>query len=86
MPEVAINPNLSTIMRQAKTMESRGRYCAATRLYQIAGNNGHGPASLRLAELYMSGRNDLRRDYVEAIRWYNKAREQGMSIPEKEKR
>ena len=51
MPEVAINPNLSTIMRQAKTMESRGRYCAATRLYQIAGNNGHGPASLRLAEL-----------------------------------
>jgi len=84
--EVTKGPNLTAIMRQAKEMEREGNYCAASRLYQIAGTEGHGPASLRLAELFMSGPNDLRRDYVEAVRWYSRAKEQGMPVPEMEKR
>lgn len=85
-PVATQSSDLATILRQARQMERAGNYSAARRLYQIAGSAGYGPASLRLAELYLLGPNDLKRDYIEAVHWYSKAREQGMPVPEKEKR
>lgn len=74
------------LAQQARVMEQTGRYSDALRLYRLAANAGYGPASMRLGELYMTGVQEVRRDYAEAVRWYAKAREQGMPVPPMEKR
>jgi TolA protein len=69
------------LFQQAKTLEGEGRYAEAVRLYKQAGNGGHGPSSKRLGEIYLKGAKGVSRDYAESVRWYDKARQQGMEIP-----
>ena len=45
-----------------------------------AAERGEPRAQRRLAEIYDRGNAAVGRDYVEAIRWYQKAREQGEQI------
>ncbi len=88
-PGIADAPSAQSteaLVRQAITMEHAGNYDEAMKLYRLAGMAGHGAASLRLAELYLTGVREVKRDYAESIRWYAKARAQGMSVPEMEKR
>ena len=49
--------------------------------FLAAGDAGHGPAQKRLGDLYNTGNAVLKRDYETALRWYQKAREQGVEIP-----
>ena len=49
--------------------------------YLAAGEAGHGLAQKRLGEIYEKGNSATRRDYDIALRWYEKARKQGVEIP-----
>jgi serine/threonine-protein kinase len=71
----------SELFQQARSLEGEGRYAEAVRLYKQAANAGHGPASKRLGEIYLKGAKGVSRDYAESVRWYAKARQQGMDIP-----
>ena len=44
--------------------------------------NGHGPAQKKLGDIYGSGHGDVQRDYETSLRWYQRAREQGIEIPQ----
>lgn len=67
--------------RQAKKMEARGDEKGALKAYLAAGESGHGLAQKRLGEIYEKGNSATRRDYDTALRWYEKARAQGIEIP-----
>lgn len=49
--------------------------------YLAAGEAGHGLAQKRLGEIYEKGNSATRRDYDTALRWYDKARKQGIEVP-----
>jgi hypothetical protein len=82
---VAARRSVAELMRDALDLERSGNLAAASQLYRTAANQGNGAASLRLAELFLEGGNDLKRDYVAAVHWYSKAREQGADVPPLEK-
>jgi len=67
--------------RQAMTMEKGGDDKGALVAYLAAGESGHGLAQKRLGEIYEKGNSATRRDYDTALRWYEKARAQGVEIP-----
>jgi TPR repeat protein len=67
--------------QQAKQMEGKGDEKGALRAYLVAGNAGHGLAQKRLGEIYEKGNSATKRDYDTALRWYEKARAQGIEIP-----
>jgi TPR repeat protein len=69
------------LYQQAQAMEKEDRYRDAVRLYKQAASAGHGPSSKRLGEIYLKGAKGVTRDYAESVRWYDKARQQGMDIP-----
>ena len=62
-------------------MEHRGDERGAFLAFQQAAEEGYAPAQRRLAEIYDSGNSVVARNYEEAIRWYQKAREGGEQIP-----
>ena len=45
-----------------------------------AGEAGYGPAQRRLGQIYDTGNSAVKRDYQASIRWYQKAREQGIEV------
>lgn len=49
--------------------------------FSEAAENGYPPSQRRLAEIYDRGNKSVKRNYEEAIRWYEKAREGGEDIP-----
>jgi TPR repeat protein len=49
--------------------------------YLAAGDSGHGEAQKRLGDIYNMGNAVVPRDYETALRWYQKARAQGIEIP-----
>lgn len=53
----------------------------ALRAFLEAAEAGHGPAQLKLAEIYDRGNAAVERDYATALGWYQKARESGMPVP-----
>ena len=67
--------------RQARAMEGKGDERGALKAYLAAGESGHGLAQKRLGEIYERGNSATRRDYDTALRWYEKARAQGIEIP-----
>jgi TPR repeat protein len=67
--------------RKARALESKGDERGALAAYLAAGEAGHGLAQKRLGEIYDKGNSAARRDYDTALRWYEKARAQGIEIP-----
>ena len=62
-------------------LEQRGDDKGALRAFLEAGESGHGLAQRKLGEIYDRGGSAVERDYETALRWYQKAREQGVPIP-----
>jgi TPR repeat protein len=67
--------------QEARSLEKKGDEKGALRAYLAAGEAGHGLAQKRLGEIYEKGNSATRRDYDTALRWYDKARKQGIEIP-----
>ncbi len=67
--------------REAKALERKGDFLAAVLAYEEAAQAGHGYAQMRLAQIYDNGNPAVKRDYARALRWYEKARAQGLPVP-----
>lgn len=65
---------------EGRALERWGDEVGAFHAYLAAGTNGHGPAQKKLGEIYDRG-GPVQRDYATALRWYEKARAQGIEIP-----
>lgn len=61
--------------------ERAGRDAEAFEALLQAGEAGHGPAQRKLATIYDRGNRVINRDYQSAIRWYERARRQGVELP-----
>ena len=81
----------ATLRSEAQTMADR--YAEGMQL-RAAGDNhrafvafrdaavlGHPQAQRRLGEIYDTGSDSVRRDYLKSLRWYQAAREQGEDVP-----
>jgi FimV-like protein len=66
--------------QQGITLEKRGDERAAFKAYLEAGEGGYGLAQRKLGELYDNG-DGVQRDYQSSLKWYQKAREQGVPVP-----
>jgi pilus assembly protein FimV len=75
---VAADPALR--YRQGLALEKRGDEVGAFKAFLEAGEAGHGLAQLKLGEIYDNG-DGVQRDYQSSLKWYQKAREQGVPIP-----
>ncbi len=64
----------------AVTLEARGDEPAAFQAFLEAAEGGHGLAQRKLGEIYDKGNSAVSRDYETSLRWYQKAREQGVPI------
>ncbi|HEX9396138.1 MAG TPA: hypothetical protein VF943_05280 [Burkholderiales bacterium] len=60
--------------------ERAGRDAEAFEAFLQAGEAGHGVAQLKLANIYDRGNRVINRDYQSAIRWYERARRQGVDL------
>jgi TPR repeat protein len=67
--------------REASNKERQGDMQGAFKAYQEAAEGGHGPAQKKLGDLYGTGNAVVERDYETSLRWYTKAREQGIRVP-----
>jgi FimV-like protein len=61
-------------------MERRGDHQGAFAAFLEAGEAGNGLAQRKLGQIYDAGSPAVRRDYETALKWYQKAREQGVPI------
>ena len=61
--------------------ERDGDLRAAMTAYLAAGEAGNGTAQKRLGDLYNAGNAIVPRDYETSLKWYQKARAQGVEIP-----
>src|SRR5471030_1976334 len=66
---------------QGTLHERRKDLHAAFIAYTEAGEAGNGMAQKKLGDFYSNGNAFLERDYETALKWYEKAREQGIEIP-----
>jgi pilus assembly protein FimV len=62
------------------SMERRGDHRGAFAAFLEAGEAGNGLAQRRLGQIYDTGSPAVRRDYETALKWYQKARDQGVPI------
>ena len=67
--------------RQGETLEHNRDLRAAFNAYTEAGEAGNGLAQKKLGDIYSSGNAVVERNYETALKWYFKAREQGIEIP-----
>jgi TPR repeat protein len=56
---------------------------AALIAFLEAADNGHGMAQRKLGDFYGTGYDDVERDYLTSLKWYQSARNQGIEIPNK---
>ena len=70
----------TTQYRQGLALERRGDEQGAFKAFLDAGEGGHGLAQLKLGEIYDKG-GVVERDYETSLKWYEKARAQGVAIP-----
>ncbi len=67
--------------REGLALEQKGDDRSALQAFLEAGENGYGPAQRKLGEIYDKGNSAVTRDYESALKWYQRAREQGIEIP-----
>ena len=82
-PEAAASPGLEAAAkryREGLTLERRGDDRGALAAFLEAGEGGYGPAQKKLGQIYDKGNSVVSHDYQAALRWYQKAREQGVPI------
>jgi pilus assembly protein FimV len=70
----------------AQSLERKGDHAGALAAYLESGEAGYGPAQVRLGQIYDSGSPATRRDYATSIKWYERARQQGMELPKQPQR
>jgi outer membrane biosynthesis protein TonB len=73
-------PEAAARYEHGLVLEGRGDEPAAFQAFLEAAESGHGLAQRRLGELYDKGNSAVPRDYESSLRWYQKAREQGVPI------
>lgn len=83
---VASAPSLSANeaaqrFEQAESFERRRDLRSAFDAYTQAGEAGNGLAQKKLGDIYSTGSPFVERDYETALKWYEKARDQGIEIP-----
>jgi pilus assembly protein FimV len=66
--------------QEGRALEAKGEHHAALMAFREAGDSGHGLAQKRLGEIYDKGSPATPRDYQESLRWYEKARAQGVQM------
>ena len=66
---------------QGEAFERRQDLRSAFAAYSDAGESGHPLAQKKLGDFYSTGSIAVARDYEVALKWYQKAREQGVEIP-----
>ena len=66
--------------REGLALERKGDDQGALKAYLEAGEAGYGVAQRKLGQIYDKGNTAVQRDYQTSLRWYQKAREQGIEI------
>ena len=66
--------------RDGVALERRGDLQGALTAFLEAGEAGNGMAQRKLGQIYDTGNTVVPRDYQTALKWYQKAREQGVDI------
>jgi TPR repeat protein len=66
--------------REGQALERKGDEAGALKAYLEAAEAGNGPAQRRLGQIYDKGNSAVQRDYQASLKWYQKAREQGIEI------
>ncbi|MEK6243969.1 MAG: FimV/HubP family polar landmark protein [Pseudomonadota bacterium] len=82
-PSAAIPPALEEAAkryREGLALEQRGDHQGALTAFLEAGEAGNGMAQRRLGQIYDKGNTVVQRDYQSALKWYQKAREQGVEM------
>lgn len=68
-------------LQQGEAFERKHDLRSAFDAYTEAGEAGNGLAQKKLGDFYGSGNVAVDRNYETALKWYSKAREQGIEIP-----
>lgn len=68
-------------LQQGEAFESKHDLRSAFDAYTQAGEAGNGLAQRKLGDFYSSGNVAVDRNYETGLKWYSKAREQGIEIP-----
>ena len=66
--------------RDGVALERKGDDAGALKAYLDSGEAGYGLAQRRLGQIYDKGNTAVQRDYQTSLKWYQKAREQGVEI------
>jgi FimV-like protein len=66
--------------REGLALEKKGDDAEALKAFLEAGEAGHGLAQRKLGQIYDKGNAAVQRDYQTSLKWYQKAREQGVEI------
>jgi FimV-like protein len=66
--------------REGEALERKGDDHGALKAYLEAGEAGYGLAQRKLGQIYDKGNTAVQRDYQASLKWYQKAREQGVEI------
>ena len=81
-PAPALSPaQAEERFQEGLAQDRKGDLRAALKAYLEAGQSGHGAAQKKLGDVYNTGNAIVPRDYETALKWYQKAREQGVEIP-----
>jgi pilus assembly protein FimV len=67
--------------RQGEALEGKRDLKAAFDAYTESAEAGYGPAQKKLGDLYGQGNAFVTRDYATSLKWYQKARDQGVEVP-----
>lgn len=82
-PSAAVPPALEAAAkryREGLVLERRGDHQGALAAFLEAGEAGNGMAQRKLGQIYDQGNTVVQRDYQSALKWYQKAREQGVEM------
>jgi len=66
--------------REGLALERKGEDQGALKAFLEAGEAGYGPAQRKLGQIYDKGNSVVQRDYQTSIKWYERARAQGIEI------
>jgi pilus assembly protein FimV len=66
--------------REGLALEHKGDDRGALQAFLESGEAGYGLAQRKLGQIYDKGNGAVQRDYQASLRWYQKAREQGVEI------
>ena len=69
------------IYEEGLMLEKRGDEMGAFQSFLAAGEAGHGLAQKKLGEIYDERHGPVERDYQASLKWFEKARAQGVPIP-----